>query len=284
MLWKQLEPYRPFLILGAFVLGWLVLQGLARTLVRDLFYEIQAPAWTVSSYIDDLQNSLAVSATDKRALAEQVRDLKRLNGAYILKAQHADALAAEIERLEGILDIPEEPGFRAETARVTRRDMNQWWHRITVRKGARDGIRNGAPVIFMDGIVGRVVDVHAFTSEVELVTSPRFRMAANFDGDPRPVTYEGRGGLSFFTPQGTVLNVPSDIFVSDEQTIRLVSSELGGVFPSGLTIGTISRLTLGTDGVFKTGPVQMSKNLLSVEEVTILIRLSDSELQEAPRL
>lgn len=280
MLWKQLEPYRPFLILGVFLLGWLVIQGMARSFFRELFYEIQAPAWTAASYMGDLQNSLGVTATSKRELAEQVRDLKRLNGAYVLKAQQADALAAEIKRLESILELPDEPGFRAETARVVRRDINQWWQRITVRKGARHGIVNGAPVIFMDGIVGRVVDVHAFTSEVELITSPRFRMAAHFEKDPRPVTYEGRGGLSFFTPQGSVINVPSDIFINEEQPVRLVSSELGGVFPAGLTIGQISRISLGPDGIFKTGAVQISKQLLSVEEVTILMRLSETDLLE----
>ena len=275
MLWKQLEPYRPFMVLGAFLLGWLVIQGVARTFFREVFYEIQAPAWTAASYVGDLQNSLAATASSKRELAQQVRDLKRLNGAYVLKAQQTNALSAEIERLEKLLDIPVEPGFRAETARVILRDINQWWQRITVRKGARHGIRNGAPVIFMDGIVGRVVDVHAYTSEIELITSPRFRMAAHFEGDPRPVTYEGRSGVSFFTPQGSVHNVPTDVMIPENHSQRLVSSDLGGVFPGNITIGKVSRLSPGSDGIFLTGPVQVSKNLLSIKEVTILIRESD---------
>ena len=277
MLWKQLEPYRPFIILGAFVVGWLVIQQVARSFIREAFYEIQAPTWVATSYIEDLQNSLAVTATSKRELAEQVRDLKRLNGAYVLKARQADAFAEAIQRLEALFEIPDQPGFRAEKARVVRRDINQWWHRITIRKGAQHNIANGAPVIFMDGIVGRVVDVHAFTSEVELITSPRFRMAAHFEGDPRPVTYEGRGGVSFFTPKGSVINVPNDILLGDNQSLRLVSSELGGVFPQDITIGLVSLLSPGTDGIFLTGPVELSKKLLSIEEVTILIGLRDDE-------
>ena len=277
MLWKQLEPYRPFIILGAFVVGWVVIQQVARSIVRDAFYEIQAPAWIATSYIEDLQNSIAVSGTSKRELAEQIRDLKRLNGAYVLKARQADSLAEEIKRLEELLEIPDRLGFRAEKARVVRRDINQWWHRITIRKGAQHNITHGAPVIFMDGIVGRIVDVHGFTSEVELITSPRFRMAAHFEGDPRPVTFEGRGGLSFFTPQGSVINVPTDIVVGENQSLRLVSSELGGVFPQDITIGQVSLLSSGTDGIFLTGPVELSENLLSIEEVTVLIGLREDE-------
>lgn len=271
MRWKSLEPYRPFIFLGIFILVWWLTHGLVRRVSRDLLYEVQAPAWVGASYVADMHATTGARSHSKRELVEEVRDLRRLNGAFRLQADRADGLQAELLRLETFLDLPARPGFRSEIARVVRRDVNQWWQRIVVRKGAVHGLVEGAPVIFNEGIVGRVVDVHAYTAEVVLVTSPRFRIAAHFDGDPRPVTYEGRGGVSFSPPQGSVANVPSDLLVVPGERRRLVSSGLGRVFPPGLTIGYVSDLDPGSDGIFLEGRVQLAEALLTVQEVAILL-------------
>ena len=125
--------------------------------------------------------------------------------------------------------------------------------------------------------MGLVVDVHAYTSEIDLITSPRFRIAAHFEGDPRPVTFEGCGGGNFTLPYGAVRNVPSDLIVSSDAPLRLVSSGLGGIFPAGLSIGVVSDLYPGRDGIFLEGRVGLPESLLSIQEVAILLPAADSK-------
>jgi rod shape-determining protein MreC len=53
-----------------------------------------------------------------------------------------------------------------------------------------------------------------------------------------------------------------------------VTSGLGGVFPAGLTLGTVTKVEPSTDGLFKTGNVQLDPNLASLTEVTVLVPLN----------
>ena len=54
---------------------------------------------------------------------------------------------------------------------------------------------------------------------------------------------------------------------------RLVTSGFGGVFPPGLTLGIITRVTIGSDGLFQSGEVKLDERLGSLTEVTVLVPL-----------
>jgi rod shape-determining protein MreC len=68
--------------------------------------------------------------------------------------------------------------------------------------------------------------------------------------------------------------VPPDIFASPATPKRLVTSDLGGVFPPGLTIGYVVRLEASTDGLFKSGEVSLDPRLSELAEVTVLVPLN----------
>ncbi|MES1167370.1 MAG: rod shape-determining protein MreC, partial [Pseudomonadota bacterium] len=126
--------------------------------------------------------------------------------------------------------------------------------------------------IFSGGVVGRVTEVHATTSVVELVSSPGVRVAGVIEGDRRPISYQGGINRTFGAPEGVVEFVPLDIFASKPQ--RLVTwGGSGGVFPPGLTIGLVTRLDVGSDGLFKMGQVKLDERLASLTEVTVLVPL-----------
>ena len=207
----------------------------------------------------------------KNALLEAGRRLRQVYAGYEFQAQQADALRAEVKRLEALLNLPPNPQFRYEAARVARRDLSGWWQRLVIRKGANYGIPVGAPEVYGGGVVGRVKTVHAYTAVIDLVTSPDLRLAAMFDGDARPVSYEGGVNPPLASPRGIVEYVPSDITVSPKHPRRLVTSGLGGVFPAGLTIGYVTHLGASTDGLFKSGEVALDPRLSELNEVTVLV-------------
>lgn len=268
---------KPFILLGVFLGLWFVLPVFLKNFARDTLYEFQAPLWTASSVVRDLQTTLHLRTRPRSELVEALRDLSRENALHRLERGHRELDAEYIRRLEHLLNLPSRPEYQYEIARVVRRDLNAWWQRLTIRKGRDYDIPVGAAVVFAGGVVGRVVEVHAFTSEVELVSSPLFRMAAQFEGDLRPVTYNGARHTQFSIPQGRVSDVPPDLQPSPGRPLTLVSSELGGVFPAGLTIGTIHELAPGRDGLFQTGPVRLDERLLTLREVSILIPLTHTD-------
>ncbi len=274
MSYRRFDQSRPFITLGILVLAWLILPVGFKTFVRVSFFELEAPMEAAASYTRDLQEYWGLRMHSNQELIEAGRDLARLNAAYELRIQENAAMQGEIERLEALMRLPSFKEYRSEPARVVRRDFTSWWQRLIIRKGRNFGITEGAPVLFTGGVAGRVTEVRAYTAVVELISSPNVRLAGVVESDTRPMSFQGGINSSFAPPKGVVEFMPLDIFASPIAPKRLVTSGLGGVFPPGLTLGFITKAEPSTDGLFKTGEVQLDSRLSSLTEVTVLVPLN----------
>lgn len=277
---KRFVQARPFVALGVLLAGWILMPMFARALLRVSFYEFQAPVVLAPSFIRDLQAFWGTRLHSKDELFEAGRDIYRLTNAYELRIQEYDALRHQIERLERLLGLPPQSDFRYEVARVSHRDISSWWQQIVIRKGRNYDIYPGAPVVFTGGVVGRVREVHAYTSVVDLVSSPRIRLAGQFEMDSRPISYQGVANPPIRPPIGRVEFVSSDVEAIQNQPLKLVTSGLGGVFPAGLKIGTVELLSANPDGLFKTGRVRLDPRLNTITEVAVLISLDEPSHEE----
>jgi rod shape-determining protein MreC len=273
---KRFDQARPFAVLAAILLAWIFLPMFAKVFTRATFFEIQAPLIVADSFVRDLQTFWANRTHSKDELLKAGQQVAGLVAEYEYSNQRNSYLEGEILRLENLLKLPSMPEYRFEPARVARRDFSAWWQRMVIRKGSNYGITVGAPVVFAGGVVGRITEVHKYTSVVDLVTSPTLRLAATVAGDTRPVSYQGGLNNAFSSPRGTVDFVPLDVYATPSASKHLVTSGLG-VFPPGLTIGEITTLEPSADGLFKSGEVQLDQRLGTLTEVTVLIPLNPED-------
>ncbi|MCZ6673299.1 MAG: rod shape-determining protein MreC [Verrucomicrobia bacterium] len=264
------QKFKPLILLGSVLLIWIIVPPFFKKFTENFFYEFQAPAWIVGSFVRDVQKFWTGRLESKRDLIEEGRDLARLNATLQYQVQELEAYKAQIDRLEALFNLPSLPTYQVEIGRIARRDTNGWWQEIVVRKGKNFGIPEGAPVVFGGGVVGKVREVKQTTTIIDLITSPNIRLAAVFEGDKRPVLYQGTISGPFVSPKGNVEKVPTDIQISRDHPRRLVTSGLGGVFPPGLTIGWVRRLDASSDGLFQSGVVELSNDLNALREVAIL--------------
>jgi rod shape-determining protein MreC len=265
---------KPFAALGLVVIAWLLMPVAVKTFTRASFFELTAPMTVAASHGRDLQEFWTLRLHSNPELIAAGRDLARLNSSYEFAVQQNTEMQGEIERLQGLLRLPPFTPYRFEHARVVRRDFSGWWQRIVIRKGRDYGITVDAPVVFTGGVVGRVTEVHATTAVVDLITSPTVRLAGVVEGDTRPFSYQGGDNPTFGPPKGVVDFVPLDIRANPTAPARLITSGLGGVFPPGLTIGEITRVALGSDGLFQNGEVKLDERLGSLTEVTVLVPMN----------
>ena len=270
---ERQQKFKPLIILGLVLLIWVITPPIFKKFTESFFYEFQAPAWVSSSFIRDVQKFWHGRLESKKELIEEGRDLARMNASLQYQIQELETLNAQIDRLEDLFNLPSLPSHQSEVARIARRDTNGWWQEITVRKGNNYGITSGAPVVFSGGVVGKVREVKLTTAIIDLITSPNIRLAAVFEGDKRPVLYQGKISGPFQSPHGRVMNVPTDIQINRAKPRRLITSGLGGVFPAGLTIGWVRQLNASSDGLFQSGDVTLSEDLNVLREVAILKRI-----------
>lgn len=260
-------------MLGIALIVWLFLPTALKRFMRASFFEFQAPIEATTSAIRDVQDYWALRTRSKNELIEAGKQLANLNAKYETRLAEYATLQARVTRLEELLRLPGYPDYRTEVARVIRRDFSAWWQRLVIRKGANYEIPVGAPVIFVGGVVGRVVEVGAYTSVVELISSPGVRVAGMIEGDTRPISFEGGINPAFGPAKGIVKFVPLDVFANTATPKRLVTSGLGGVFPAGLNLGQLVKVERGEDGLFQTGEVTLDTRLVSVSEVAVLVPL-----------
>ena len=275
---KSTERAKPFLILTGFLFVWWLIPAGWKLATRSSFREFQAPIWELASRAEDLSEYWGHLSDSKKTLIEKGREIARGSAALEAKPSipQIKLLRSEITRLETALAMPPEPGFKAVVARVTRRDLSAWWQNVTLRKGVARNLTVGAGVVSANGVAGRVSEVGNRWATVRLVTSPQFRVAAQFEGDDRPVTFQGGGIPPGGKPFGVVRNVPHDLSPIEGKPLSLLTSSLGGTFPAGISIGFVNKLGGGENGLFKSGRVELDALLGKLREVTVLLPRDDS--------
>ncbi len=263
-----------YVVLAVFVAAWILLPATVRRLNREAFVEFQAPALHLLGKSRDLATFWEKKSRSTEELVAAGRDLARINAALELKLKAMDDVRRENTRLREVTryNVPTE--YLSVVARVATRDSSSWWQRIVIRKGRNDGIRPGAPVVFGDTVVGRVTAVRLTTSEVDLVTSPGFRCTAYLEGDDqnRIVLINGVAANSLGTAKARVSVIPYDYLLPAGTPARVTTTGMGGVFPSGLTLGYLDGGAYATQvGNFKESLLVPSRDLYNLQEVSVLV-------------
>jgi rod shape-determining protein MreC len=273
--------------LALILVAWVFLPAAGRLFTRETFAELQAPSLNLLSRTRDLVLTAEMKASGAAELAAAGRDLARANAGLELRVAELESAAAENRRLRSMLAAPAFPEFRTLVARVAARESGAWWSSLTIRRGRIDGVRKGCPVVFGDRVVGRISAVHVNTSEVELVTSPGFRCSAFIEGDDAPdgrrsmVFVEGQAAQPFTAPRGRVTYLPYTYSVPAGQPARVVTTGLGGLYPAGLKLGTLSPGLEDTPGgAYRNGVFTPAADLLSLREVGVLIPTQPQPYEE----
>jgi rod shape-determining protein MreC len=263
-----------YVALAVFVAGWILLPSAVRRLNREAFVEFQAPALHLVGKSRDLATFWEKKSRSSEELVAAGRDLARINSALEIKLKGMEDIRRENTRLREVTRYNVPADYLSVVARVATRDSSSWWQRIVIRKGRNDGIRPGAPVVFGDTVVGRVTAVHLTTSEVDLVTSPGFRCTAYLEGDDqnRIVLINGVAANSLGTAKARVSVIPYDYLLPAGTPARVTTTGMGGVFPSGLTLGYLDGGAYATQvGNFKESLLVPSRDLYNLQEVSVLV-------------
>jgi len=169
------------------------------------------------------------------ANAENVR-LRREVATLSLVRAELDKLEAENARLRGALEYRARQKGTWIAAGVLSEGGGAAGRRRTIRvdKGSLDGIAKNAAVVVPEGLVGRVDAVSPNTAEVVLLTDAGVKVACDVEtgGESKVrgvISCGGEDSLSLLLAAGGAEPPPRS---------RVVTSGVGGVFPSGIEIGS----------------------------------------------
>jgi rod shape-determining protein MreC len=182
-----------------------------------------------------------------------------------LLEQHAQALRAA--QLERILDLRERTPLRTVAATVIAGDATGIFRTLTIDKGSSSGLRKDMAVISPAGVVGRIVEPPPlYAAKVQLLIDKEAGAGAIIErsGVGGVVVGQDRDGEAPLDLQ-LVSNL-SDAKVGD----RLVTSGLDGIFPRGITIGTLAKVEKGV-GLYKRIAVTPAVDFAEVGAVLVVL-------------
>ncbi|MFO7586154.1 MAG: rod shape-determining protein MreC [Anaerolineales bacterium] len=171
---------------------------------------------------------------------------------------------SETQALAALVDFSRSnPDSAYTAASVIGRDPSPFLHYIIIDRGSADGIRRGMPVVTDQGLVGRVEAVISNAARVQLITDPSSVVNVRLERAERDVTLIGSvsGDLSLdLVAQDVNLEV-GDI---------LITSGLGGGYPSDLIVGQILTVRKRDSDIFQQAAVQSVVDFSALKIVLVV--------------
>lgn len=232
--------------------------GVAQSLVAK-------PANYINGVFNNIDSLLNTYEENKRLKA-------RLEDFAVVQAEATD-LKSENNKLRELLDKTESlKAFNPIQATVIARNPDQWEEKIILDKGSSHGVQKNMAVMTAKGLVGKVILVTPFTSEVELLytNNPNYRVSAMVLGEK-----EAYGLIEGFDEERNELimkRIDSSLTVKEGE--QVISSGLGGIFPKGVPIGEITEVSTDDFGLTKMAYVKPSADFSILEHVVIAKRTS----------
>lgn len=241
--------------------GWLSqIRGRVELLAQPLWWIAGLPGRIGDSVRDDAATRATLAADNRK-----LRNALLLGEARLARLQ---AATAENARLRGLLGAAQRGRLDVQLAPILNIDLDPTRQRLILGAGQRDGVNVGQTVIDAGGVLGQIIDVKPLTSTVLLLSDPDHAIpVAIMRSGVRLVVY-GRGDRLVLT------NIPlsSDIRVGDS----LVTSGIGGRFPAGFPVGTITALRPDDSRAFLVGDLRPAARLDRGNEVMLLRVVTES--------
>ncbi len=193
------------------------------------------PAKAVSGGVSSAENSAQDQLSDATANDSTLSGLRDQNEQLRNEISQLEQYRQEAQQLQGMLNIQDSYQLNGVTAHVLSRPSESWDQQITLDRGSDDGIRSGLPVVSSGGLVGQVTSVGPNSCEVRLVTDPDSGVSAMIQSNHGTGILRGSyDGLLYLE------GVDDSTEVNEGDVI--VTSGMGGVFPRGIMIGTVTRI------------------------------------------
>ena len=269
---------------------------------RNLTLTVSAPMedtlHDAASPLDDIYHSIS----DHGALKRQNEDLKRQVEelqAQIAAQQDAQQRIAELEAALGVKQSRPEDQLLA--ANVIAEEPSNLKRMIAIDRGSGDGLDEGMVVLSRSGtLVGTVAAVYKDYSWIRLVTDSESAVNAQVDvtssggtlvpggasatpspapsASPAPEAPQSVRGVAVGDLGDKLLLdlLPPDVQIADGSLV--VTSGLGGNYPPGILIGSVTKVEQRPQSAFKRATLEPATDLGSLETVLVIVNFKPARL------
>ncbi|WP_214481468.1 rod shape-determining protein MreC [Bacillus sp. SM2101] len=230
---------------------------------------VHQPAQYVAGFFENV-NDLKNTYEENKMLKARLEEYVALKDKYQILEQDYEELSAILEKTTSLTD------YTPIQATVIGRNPDQWYQNIYINKGEKHGVKVDMAVITSKGLIGKVKQTSQFKSTIQLLSDTNQnrinRVAAVVLGEDEESNVDGviegyddeREALLLKLKKATNIEVKVDQDV--------ITSGLGGVFPSGLPIGKVIDVVPDESGLLQLAYVKPEANFSAIDHVIVLER------------
>jgi len=233
-----------------------------RAYVGAAMYPVQVAIDSPAAGLRWMRENLAL----RERLIGENDTLRRESLIASAELQRMAALQAENARLRALLDSKSRVPDRVVVGEILAIDMDPLRHRVILNKGGWDGAYVGQALLDAGGVVGQITRDRGDSAEALLVTDPDHAV-------PVEVVRNGLRTIAMGTGDLERLSLP---FLTRNADIRagdlLVTSGLGGAFPAGYPVGTVTRVDGSSGDAFLDVAAKPAASLDRLREVLLVFQ------------
>ena len=261
-----------FCVLSVLLLTFYIREGEAGPIhaVRSGVVTVTSPVRYVGSVVASPFNALGNIFSNLTASQETLSDLKQQNAELTGQVAQLAEAKETAERLEGLLGLQSTYNLQSTAARIIGGSSDAWSQTVTIDKGSLDGFEIGMPVCNAYGVIGQITEVALSSSTVLLINDETSGVSAMVQSSRAQGMLRGQADGSL---RLEYVSTDYDVQVGD----IVITSGLGGVFPKGLPLGTVSSVERRDNDVYYDIVVRTSASTENNEEVLVITALSDDQ-------
>jgi rod shape-determining protein MreC len=198
----------------------------------------------------------------------EMEALREENGKLLTQLRERRSIDAQLEQLQGALDLAGKAEFKVVSARVISQGATtSFTQTITIDAGSNNGIKPNMTVINSYGLIGVVKTVYPSSSLISLTSDPSFRIGVRVAGSQQIGILSGQG-----TRKGVLqlLDNQSTIKVGDILVAR--GSVNNRPFVPGVPVGEVTSVDNAAGAITQTADVRFFANFSALSVVTVVLK------------
>ncbi len=176
--------------------------------------------------------------TDISKLQEENEELKKKNSELEQSLRELEIIKSENETLKEYTNLKEKyQNYKTIPAYIINKDITNYNDTIVINVGEKDGVKPNMTVIADQGLVGHVISTTQTTAKVQTIIDTASSVSCSISTSREAIIVTGT------LEKASSLRasyIPTDATILENDKVE--TSGLGGIYPKGITIGTITEI------------------------------------------
>ena len=230
-----------------------------------------------SSFVMPIQNGLTYLKnkiagndsffTDINNLQAENEELKNKNSELEQSLRELEILKAENETLKEYVNLKDKyQEYETIPAYIINKDITNYNSTIVINVGEKDGIKPNMTVIADQGLVGHVISTTETTAKVQTIIDTASSVSCTLSTSREAIIVTGTLERAS-TLKATYIPTEATVLEND----KIETSGLGGIYPKGITIGTVKEVVETKNITNRYAYVETAVDFKKLETVLVIV-------------